>query len=888
MNLIRKFVKKNLHLNKKRAVVTVIGIILSVALLSALTSMVSSFQKSLVAFEKDKEGDYHAGFTHVTEADLLDFDNNRALEGYFTIKEMGYGVIYESKNEYKPYCRLIGTDLYGMQMAHFKLLEGRFPENENEIVIPRHLDTNGRVKYKIGDVLTLQIGQRVTVKDHTPLYYNVPYSKDDETLIDTEEKSFTVVGVIERPAFGFENFECPAYSFITCTEERSGDLSVYVRLNRANLKNFPRVVAGIMGINPDIAEKAANNELMTEEEEAEFSKQMTESKFGYINNSWLLRYERVWPVGRTFSVVFSLAAVVAFIIVFTSVYCIKNSFEISITEKIKQYGMLSSIGATKKQIRKSVHYEATVLGCFGIPIGLLSGLFAGFILIKVSNYLLKESLSIELIFHPSILALVLAVILGIITIYFSATGSARKAGKISPMEAIRNQNEISITAKSVKAPKYVGKLFGIGGLVSYKNIKRNRRKYRTTVVSIVICTVTFIVISYFMSMGRDLLGFAYQEDDYNLNLYISLEDNVEFDPSIFIDIKGYKEMEVAQARTLFLENATYTKEYDTYLEKSGAMSEYKIVCMLDLDDASFEKYAKEVGIANPDGKCILVNNNLVNWYEENGRVVNGDIPVYEYKAGDAISGCTRDTSEIKFDENGEVIEESVIKTPYEFLIDKITDKRPMGFVASDMTCYLVMSDSTVKSNNIELENNYNFYYMSDDPDKLEDDIEEIIGNIQDENAGYSLYNRDSNMREEKSVFLLLDIFAYGLIVVIALIGITNIINTLNTSMELRSREFATLRSVGMTDKQYNKMVLLETVFTAGKSVVLGVVIGLLITIGIHWVETNYDMVIPYRLPLVSIIIAIAVVFGLIYAIIRTSMNRIMKRNIIETIKNENL
>lgn len=889
MKIIKKLVGKNLLLNKKRTVVTTIGIILSVALLSSMSTMVASFQKSLISYQKQKAGDFHVGYLGATVDDLKDFDNNRCIEHYFTISNLGFAKLEESKNEYKPYCRIVAADEGGFKDARLDVIEGHLPEKSDEIVIPRHLKTNGRVEYEVGDTLTLHLGTRVATENGEKLGADIGYwGEDAEEIVNTVEKTYKVVGIVERPIYGIEPYECPAYTFITYTEEPENDIAVYTRFNKQGMKDTDAVIAGILGVDEELFSKVnSDGARVTQEEFEEYGKQMDAAKYAIYINSWLISYEKVWPLDSTLLVIFVIAAIVTSIIIFTSIYCIKNSFDISITEKIRQYGMLSSIGATKRQIKKSVHTEAAIMGCFGIPIGVLCGMLAGFILIQVSNILLAEGLNLNLVFYPSVAAIIIAVLLGIVTIYFSAAGSARKAGKVSPMEAIRNQNEIKLSAKSIKTPKYVGKLWGIGGVISYKNIKRNKKKYRTTVVSIVICTVTFIVISYFMSMAMDLVSASYTDDGYNVSLSLNMSEGYPFDFSQIRELENVEEFNITQSNYMTPQNFKFTDDYKAYWKYMGMEESDVNLVILTLDEDYFVKYASECGLIHPDGKVILVNNCVAAW-EENGKKKSGVIDTFRYKAGDTIQFYDTDDSEARWDENDELIEDSVKKIEYQAKIGAVTDVRPMGYRGNKETNYLVMSQKTAEKMNIRMPNLYDFFFVSDHADKLQEDIDIIVQNCDDETAGYSIFNRDKNEREEKSLFLLLDIFAYGLIMVIALIGITNIINTLNTSMELRSREFATLRSVGMTDKQFNRMVLLESLFTSAKSLVIGVTVGMIISYGIHWFECTYDVMIPFRPPILSAIIAVAIVMILIYAIISSSMLKINRRNIIETIKNENL
>lgn len=521
MNLMKTLTLKNLKLNRKRTIVTIVGIILATALLSALVTLVSSFQYSMIEYQKQKDGDFHVKFSNVKMSELSEFKNNRNIESTFETMGMGFAKLDGCKNEDKPYAYVMATDDTGFERGCFKLIEGRMAKNEDEIVIPRHLKTNGRIDIKVGDEITLDIGKRYDSNTESVISENCAYEHDAETLTDTVTKHYKVVGIMERPGYGMEDYSAAGYTFVTYSDELAAidngtkseaseadtTLTVYSRYTKKALRNKDAVTADIIGVDEKLFEKANKSSVeMSAEESDRFLKEMENAKYDIYMNGYLISYECVFPIDGSFKALFTVVAVVALIIILTSVYCIKNSFNISITEKIRQYGMLASVGATRRQIKSSVKTEAAMLGVVGIPVGTMSGILASLILVKVVNALSAGWLNFALSFHTSLPALILAVIMSIATIYFSATGSARRAAKVTPLEAIRNTKEIKIKSAKLKTPAIIGRIWGIGGVISYKNIKRNNKKYRTTVTSIVICSVTFIVISYFMSILLAGLG----------------------------------------------------------------------------------------------------------------------------------------------------------------------------------------------------------------------------------------------------------------------------------------------------------------------------------------------------------------------------------------------
>lgn len=950
MNLMKTLTLKNLKLNRKRTIVTIVGIILATALLSALVTLVSSFQYSMIEYQKQKDGDFHMKFSNVKMSELSEFKNNRNIESTFETMGMGFAKLDGCKNEDKPYAYVMATDEAGFERGCFKLIEGRMAKNEDEIVIPRHLKTNGRIDIKVGDEITLDVGKRYDSNTESVISENCAYEHEAETLTDTVTKHYKVVGIMERPGYGMEDYSAAGYTFVTYSDELAAidngtkseaseadtTLTVYSRYTQKALRNKDAVTADIIGVDEKLFAKANNSSVeMTAEESDRFLKEMENAKYDIYINGLLISYECVFPIDGTFKALFTVATVVALIIILTSVYCIKNSFNISITEKIRQYGMLASVGATRRQIKSSVKTEAAMLGVVGIPVGTMSGILASLVLVKVVNTLSAGWLNFALSFHTSLPALILAVILSIATIYFSATGSARRAAKVTPLEAIRNTKEIKIKSSKLKTPAIIGRIWGIGGVISYKNIKRNNKKYRTTVTSIVICSVTFIVISYFMSMAFSMVGMSYASTDYNIGINMSYKKDIHIDieklSKLVSGIEGVDDYLVGAGYDFDVRKPKYTKEYGEYCRQVYDNSEdvSQMFLITVLDDKSYDKYASDAGIKNAAAGAILVNKGTFDVYNENSlKYVKKEMELYKYKAGDTIEcgynvyddassddnaaeGDTEsstddnnavegDTESGTEDNSGYVDEETInngVRKTVDVTIAGVTDKVPIGYKGYSYATLLFMNQKGFeslwadgKSNELKQRYvSYSAYVVAENADEYQYTFEkETEGNPEYSQISFSVSNLDKQMRDEKSLFTLLGVFAYGLIVVIALIGITNIINTLSTGMELRSREFATLRSIGMTDKQFAGMVRLESVFISVKALVIGVPLGILISYLLCVIMNRMDGAIVYEPPYKAIILCIVVVIMLIYAIMKLSMTKLRHNNIIETIKNENL
>lgn len=878
MNLLNKLTVKNLKLNKKRTIVTVVGIMLSVALITAVASVYASGLQSIINYETNEKGMFHVAFFDVPVEEVKILENNRGIETVNLTESIGYAII-DSKNESKPYVCVKGFTKDSLENLSVKLVDGRFPENDGEILIPTHLKTNGRVTLAVGDEVALDIGKRVStdgseLNQHNPLTPADENGMPMETIAASELKTYKIVGIIERPAGNVEPFSAPGYTIITRSEKTglSGNVDVYIRLTKEGTKNAYRITAGILGVDEELFEKAYGGGRLTQDEIWQLEDEIAKSPFGTIDfNSRLITLETN-PLGisEISTLAYTVLIVIA-IIVATSVFCIKNSFDISITEKIRQYGMLRSIGATKKQIRKNVFFEATLLGAFGVPLGILLGFLASYILIIISNLLIADTFAsgFSLSFVFSWTAVLAAVLLGIVTIYFSAFRSAVKASKVTPLDSVRNSANIKVKSKKLSSPKIIKKLFGMGGEISYKNLKRNRSKYRTTVISIVVSVVVFISLSAFMSMAFDEVDREIDRTEYNISLSATYADVEEYqkllDTVSFDHVQDFSVVRTAEIE--FIGNH-YNKEYSDWIQLMPDENGPQYISVASVGDKQFAKYCASLGLdpQRMNGKAILCDYDTVIKYSETGDKTNRYMRIFDFEKGDLISGFTENAlTENKIDAQVEVA--------------AISEKKPFG-LKNWSSAYLFVNDELF--DHIAETTWVNIVYKTDNSDKLQDEIESHLQGI-----SFNLNNSDEHFREMNNLFTLVGIFLYGFIIVISLIGITNIFNTITTNMELRKPEFAMLRSVGMTNKEFNRMIRLESLFMGTRALVFGIPIGILLSYAIYHflTEESGD---PYKLPALAILIAVAAVFVLISLIMAYSMGKIKKQNTIETIRNENI
>lgn len=872
MNLLNKLTIKNLKLNKRRTIVTIIGIMLAVALINAVATMYFSGTASIIRAEKSTRGDYHTVFYNVPLNDIKTIQNNRNVENITKLKYLGTSKI-KSNNPQSPYVSVVAAEKNNINKLGMYLIKGRLPENENEIIITKYLNNIMNTNYSIGDKLTMDIGDRYS-KDNIKLKKSENL-QDGEKILNTQKREFTIVGIVMEISESVDQPGEVADTVVTCLrkEDIKDNLDLFIRLNKEGLKKPYTAIGDMLGIDGNLYKEVQDDyatgrdATKSGELKEKFAKERKKAKYQFTSRRYLISLETD-KRGTSFFGLKYVAAIAIGIIIFTSVFCIKNSFDISITEKNKQYGMLRSIGATKKQVRKNVLFEATILALIGIPLGIFLGYFASFILVKISNIFLKElivtenEINFELVFDLNWMSAAISALLGMVTIYLSSLRIARKAAKVSPINSIRNSADIKIKAKKLKVPKIIKSIFKVGGEISYKNMKRNKKRYRVTIISIVLSIMVYISLTTFMQMMLKQIQLAVGKVDYDIacDIYKENDEEIKILNNIAKTTEGVTDYTLLQTNL-----GKYDKEFlnKEIKQISESYPENGTISIISVGDIEYNKYIKSLGLNYNDvkDKAILIDTISTATIDASKKPVR-EIRMLNLKENDKF--------DVK-DDKGEKLT---------FEIGKITKKRPFATNEEMSIPYkiLVLSDEYYNKT-FKDEKRYSAYYKVKDASKVKNQIEESLKDYKQK----GITNVQETYNDGKHLITLVGIFLYGFIIIIILIGVTNIVNTITTSMELRKQEFAILRSVGMTNKEFNRMIRLETLFIGIKSLFFGIPLGTAISYGIYQAGNM-----PFEIPLKPILYSAIAVIVLIASIMQYSLIKIKKQNTIETIRNENI
>lgn len=849
MSVLNRLTIKNLRLNKKRTIVTIIGIILSTALMVGIGLLFSSFQDLMIRDTIGYSGKYEANYSDV---DLDKLNNIKDKDfTYFYEKPIGFSKI-ESSNEYKPYMYI--TSVNKEYFNELKLVDGSFPKNENEVVISNHVITNGGLNYKVGDIVTLKYGTRNIEGEET--LANSEYVPGEEIDI-TGEVTLKIVGIVERS--NFESYSASGYTAFTLdVNSDKGNVNLYVMFDK-------------------------NKKIIKQSEEL-----AKELSYDYdINyNSTLLALYGESTYGNVMSSMGGMMIIMLSLVSIGCIIVIYNSFAISVMERKKEFGLLSSIGATKRQLSHTVFFEAVVVGVIGIILGILGAYIGIGCVILIINNLISDMLEYKLHLVTNPLFIIIPVIFMIIVIGVSAFIPSRRASKVSPIEAIRQNDDIKINKKKIRTSKLVLKLFGIEGEIALKNIKRNKKKYRVTIVSLFISIVLFISFSSYMNYTLNTASSVMGEVPYDYQIsYFGDDPNNDKEALDKIneivkssDVKEYVSYSVSNLS--IIGNYTYSDEYlDFYKSAYGENGiktlnnlKYQSIYILALDDNSYNKYKKLIGL---DKDSVILLNKFKGVSYGNNKRVNYNIPVINNgninikicnfdndEDVDTTKYCNKNIDNIFVtNKSFDLIEEFSYMDDFKLIVNKklydsISDS------STHYTQFNIISDNT---NNI---------------DKLTKDLDKYS------NVNYT--NVKEAMKQANNLILVVKILMYGFISLVTLIGVTSVFNTISTSMALRKREFAVLRSIGLTNRGFNKILFFESLFFGMKSLIFAIPVSIGITVLIHYTLADMVSISTIIIPWKYIIISIVSVFVIVLLTMMYSTSKIKKHNIIEQIREENI
>ncbi|MDG5473204.1 ABC transporter permease [Jeotgalibacillus sp. ET6] len=855
MNIIHKLTLRHLKENRRRTLVTIIGVIISVAMITAVATLGVSFLDLMKRQSIADNGEWHVQYKNVTAEQLEAIEEEENSKNVILSNDLGYAELEEAENENKPYLFFKGYNSAGVEVFPVEVTDGRLPDAADEIVVPEHLLKDTSVDYDIGDELTVEIGERYLEEESILLDQNDTF-QDERLQIETT-KTFKVVGIIKRPEW--EPSWSPGYTMVSYIDQEE--------------------IAATESVNALVTLEKVNKSLYKEAEN--LAEQNGIESVGY--NDELLRYYGVTDNGNLQTTMFSLAGIIIAIIIIGSVSLIYNAFAISVSERARHLGMLSSVGATKKQKRNSVFFEGAVIGLISIPIGILAGIGGISITFLFINSFMEQALGttekLAIVVTPA--SIIIACLISSGTIFISTYMPARKASKVSAMDAIRQTQDIKLTAKGVKTSSIVRKAFGLEAEIGMKNMKRNKKRYYATVFSLVISIILFLSVSFFTNNLSRSVEMSQESINFDISVGSSNGDTSEFES--LVQLEGVTDYSIQKniSLTSLIEEEKFPEGLPALINQQqielqdGRYPYY--VNFYGLSESSFKEYAAKVGtdwdayqdVEQP--RAILIED-----------IAFQDFESSKFIETKSINAEPEETIELLFTN----YETEEISSLGNVEIGALTDEIPMGI--SD-TAHLGGIDVIVTMETLdhlltgqaESEVTSSLYLNSSDPMKTQEALEEIVP------SSTYIYNVVQNRERDEQIIMFLSVFTYGFIALISLISIANIFNTISTSISLRKKEFAMLKSVGMTPKGFNKMINYESIFYGLNSLMIGLPISFILMYLIHLsVRETFEY--GFELPWLDILFVVVAIFIIVSSAMLYSISKIKKQNIIDGLKQENI
>ncbi|WP_137743733.1 ABC transporter permease [Robertmurraya siralis] len=860
MNIVNKLTIRHLRKNRRRTLITIIGVIISVAMIMAVSTLAVSFLDLMKRQSIASNGEWHVQYSDVTKEQLETIAKEESTSKLVVSRDRGYAKLANSQNKNKPYLFVKELSEPGFEQFPIELSEGRLPQAANEIVISEEIKNDAGVNYRIGQKVTLDFGKRVVEGYDDQLRQNDPLAKDEngvkEELVIEDSQTFTIVGVIKRPIW--ESTWSPAYTVINLIEP--------------NLLSNDDVVDAVV-----VVDKINRSLYKTVEQVA------SENKIETIKfNKELLRFYGVTDNDELQRTLYSLACIIMVVIVIGSVSLIYNAFAISVSERARHLGMLSSVGATRKQKRDSVFFEGAIIALISIPIGIVAGLGGIAVTFLFINSLIEGALGVteklEVVVTP--LSLLLACVVSLLTIFISTFLPARKASKIAAIDAIRQTQDIKLSGRTVKTSKLVRTIFGIEAEIGLKNMKRNKRRYKATVFSLVISIVLYLSVSFFTSNISKSAQLSQDGINFDIQVEVNENDLTNEELQSLTGLTGITDYSIQKKMQLMapIKKEAWPKELHDIMENEQSQGDtYDFVINLyGLDESSFQRYVEQIGANKND----FEDNSTIN------AIVIDEIKYQDYRLGKFVEtkaiemtpGEVLDTV-VMDDDSEEEVSHQQIK------LAALTDQVPMGIMTSGVGALEVIVREEVLEQIIKEDVSdsvqTNLFINSSDPMETQKALEAQVSTTT------YVYNVSLQKQKEEQFIMLLSVFTYGFIALISLISVANIFNTISTSISLRKREFAMLKSVGMTPKGFNKLINYESVFYGVKALLYGLPISAVVMALIHWSlqgPFSYGLMVPWM----NIVYVIIAIFIIVSSVMLYSIRKIKKENIIDGLIQENI
>lgn len=1028
-----RFAVRSLKLNRSRSIVSVIGIALSCALITAIFTSVVTLYQGLLKAEIVTEGTWQIELVDASDADLASLRSDPRIERIYErvsygdalmpVSFEGYWGRYLSVHEWPT------ADAVGDLKPLPAIAEGREPQAPDEIVLPRDLkglnttggswlydslpatgrdDTVPRVAWdgelEVDSTMEVSLGQRMFIDPGTNDEYPCRY---DEALFTTESpkgdviseyladpapaQTFKVVGFYapsDEGVYDQWGSSGPGYQAFVASPNATGHVaSAYLATNLSTRADIDALVEEYTG-----ASSAASAEV----DPSQSSAQTADWPAAYLHDG-LLRYQGLVDDRAIWGTLYTLAAILSGVVIVASVSLIYNSFAIAVSERTRQFGLLSSLGASKRQLRRNVYAEALMLAAIGIPAGLAIGLAGTFVVFNIAGEGIGMLIDQEVFADTGLtaitvdpLAIALSALLALLTVLVSATVPAWRASRVSAIDAIRQSRDVRLSRRERKSQRTAAhgdgyrrpsparaldrlrmSIAGVPGMLAHRNLTRASSKGRVAVASLAV-SVALIIISGAIS---HYLGFLTRvADSGGSDIEVGLNRLLQEDEST---AEGLADIDRAYRALAHVEGATgegymlLTSLYGSFdqsmldLDSLTANSEeydmpdrgladdgriYAPLSILFLDEGSWNEILDENGLdratySDPDHPVAVALNgtqsndgrrySVRDLFTSTGTATLftqiapiEDSPFVEIgvdKNGDPVARYEGygDEEGARYDEYGEALYQQisrplddVLAQSLELPVKAIVKTLPKAVtsyasiwptlilpasalpalaegsedIASDVETGSLAAPFAFHASEGRYGNTMYAYlsFAAEQPRSIEAEMDAMIDSDLSGTEWYRTYlnNNAENDRQARVMYETIQLFINCFIAITTAIAVANVFNTLANSIILRRREFAMLKSIGMGNRAFWRMIALECASYALRGLIIGLVLGAGVTFMVFQAMSLSFAGLDFEMPLGWVLGAIGLVVGVLALSTLYALRKSSAGSIVQTLRED--
>ncbi len=868
MNIMNRVTLAYMQKNRRRTLVTILGVIISVAMITAVSTFLGTFQDWMRRDIIAEDGDWQVQYLGVRMADLpvIEADPNTAEAVVGRLVGLS-PLAQEVPAAFPFYLEVRAWQTEAFALRSIDLIEGRLPENDREVILYADFEAMMGFPVAVGDTLTLTLGDLYDAEDGLPVTRAL-LGMEEDRFQPEETVTYTVVGRIDPGLQG----------------SGTDAMTLYTRLDPAALAPDDRVTVTVRQRHYDAG--------IYEEAVALAGGIASE---GIVFNDSLLRVDGIVNDSYFMETFLLLTAIVGTIIFVGSVLLIYNAFAISVAERSRQLGLLASVGATRGQKFRSVLFEGAVIAAVAIPVGILSGIAGIGITFHLVDPLLREfiQVSVPLQVYVSWEAVLGAVLLSLFTIFISLLIPALRASRISPIEAIRQTREVKLTARQVRTSRLSRRLFGLEGELALKTLKRSRGRYRITILSLVISILLFLTAAGFNQLLGDALVMTQGEVDFQVagTLYagfaeagtlldeLAALDGVD-EMASYLQFDAEAMLDAGQVDAAMLR---YAEERGEGWTEDGCDF---YLTLKALDDRTLDRYAEAAGVdpavlRDPDHPRAILRNaadiRMADYHYARVRFL-------DMRPGDAL--------ELLLHDYDPETDETTLTGRFSVELAALADSWPMtessqGEGLNRLTLFIsrTVAERLLEDHPAFEEagsGNLKFVIRTKTPEAVTEAAEELLGQS---DFDWTVSDFSEGLRQTKQFATVISVFIYGFVVLITLISVAGAFNTISTSVAIRRREFAMLRSVGMEPRAFRRMIRYENLLYGLKSLLYGLPLGLVVMVLMHRaLRRNFEMPLSFPwLPIVGVVLAVFLIVGLT---MRYAAGKLGRETIVEVLRDE--